>query len=111
MDITTEQAGSVITVSLKGRLDAATSKSVEEHLLSIISKGEQKLLIDLGSLEYISSVGLRVLMVAGKHAKATNGRIAMCSLQPGIAQVFMIAGFSTLFPVFDTRTEAMTGLA
>ena len=108
MDITTEQAGTVVTVALSGRLDAATSKSVEEHLLDAIAKGAQGLVIDLQRLDYISSVGLRVFIVAGKRMKATNGRLVVCALKPEIAQVFTIAGFMNLFPIFGTRSEAVS---
>jgi anti-anti-sigma factor len=110
MDITTEYVESVVTVVLKGRLDAATSKTVEEHLLGLISKGGQRVLIDMAHLEYISSVGLRVLISAGKHAQASQGKLAMCALTPQIAQVFAIAGFKGLFPMFPTRSDALNEL-
>lgn len=111
MDITTEHAERIVTVILKGRLDAATSSAVEEHLLGLISKGGQRVLIDMADLEYISSVGLRVFICAGKHAQASNGRLAMCALTPDIAKVFAIAGFKMLFPVFPTRTDALSELS
>ncbi len=110
MDITNEQADGVTTVALKGRLDAATARSVEEHLVGLIARGDRKLTIDLEKLAYISSAGLRVFIVAGKQMKASNGRIAICALSPDVAQIFTIAGFTTLFPLFRTRTEAISHL-
>lgn len=108
MDITHEQAGGVTTVALNGRLDAATSKAVEDHLLDLIAKGDTRLVMDLEKLAYISSAGLRVFIVAGKQIKASDGGFAICALTPAVAEVFTISGLTRLFPIFRTRTEAVS---
>lgn len=109
MQISEDKNGDVLTVGLKGRLDAATSKTVEEFLLKKIDAGEKHLVLDLAQLDYISSVGLRVFMMAAKRLKIVQGKIVVCSLQPPIKQVFEIAGFTNLFPMFDTREAAAAG--
>ena len=111
MDITTEQQGKVVIASLRGRLDAATSRTVEERLQELCSAPDQTLLIDMSELAYISSVGLRVLLTAGKQAKAAGGRIVICAMPPSVAQLFAIAGFNTLFPVYATRADAAKALS
>lgn len=107
MEIFEEKSGDVITFALKGRLDAASSKSTEERILKKIEEGERRLVIDMAEIGYISSVGLRVLMVVAKRLKGLGGKVAICALQPTVKQVFEIAGFLTLFPVFDTREQAL----
>jgi len=102
--------GQIVTVGLKGRLDAATSKSVEDQLLQLIEQGERRMVMDFGELHYISSVGLRVLILVAKRLKQVNGRIVMCSLSDQIKEVFAIAGFGSLFAVFDTRDQAVAGM-
>jgi anti-anti-sigma factor len=110
MEITQEKIGTITTVTLKGRMDAGTSKSVEDHLLKLIDGGEHRLVVDFAQLDYISSVGLRVLILASKKVKPLQGSIVVCALQPTIKQVFEVAGFTTIFKVYPTRDDAVAGL-
>jgi len=110
MDISEEKTDGVMTVGLKGRLDALSAKAAEEKLLKLITAGETKLVIDLGEVGYISSIGLRVLLIAAKRLKAAKGQIAICAMQPPIKKVFDIAGFTALFKIFPTREEAVQAL-
>ena len=111
MQIVEEKLEAVMTIALKGRLDAVTSKAVEERLLGLIESGEIRLVADLAQLDYISSVGLRVLMLAAKRLRTAHGTIVVCALQPTVQQVFEIAGFTTIFRVFPSRAEAVAALA
>ena len=111
MQIVEEKLGTVLALALKGRLDAATSKGVEDRLLALIDSGEIHLVVDLEQLNYISSVGLRVLMLAAKRLRTANGAIVVCALQPTVQQVFEIAGFTKIFRIFPTRDAAVTAVA
>ncbi len=59
-------------------------------------------MVDLSGVEYISSVGLRVLMLASKQAKAQGGALAVCGLQPVVREIFEISRFNLVLPVFPT---------
>jgi anti-sigma B factor antagonist len=111
MDISEEKTDGVMTVGLKGRLDALSAKTVEERLLRLITAGETRLVIDLGEVGYISSIGLRVLLIAAKRLKTAKGQIGICAMQPPIKKVFDIAGFTALFKIFATREEAVQALS
>ena len=63
-------------------------------------------MIDGGTLDYISSTGLRVLLVAAKRLKAVEGKIVLSSLKPHILEVFEIAGFKSIFPIYATADQA-----
>jgi anti-anti-sigma factor len=110
MQISEEKIADVLAVRLKGRLDATTSKSVEEYLLKQIDAGERIFVLDLAHLDYISSVGLRVFMVAAKRLKVLQGRMVICALQVPIRQLFEISGFATMFPMFEDRDAAVKGV-
>ena len=110
MDITQEKVGGVVAAVLKGRVDAGTSKAVEDALLKLIDGGERRLVVDLAAVDYISSVGLRVLIVAARRLKPLQGTVAVCSLQPAIKQIFEIAGFTAIFKIYATRGEAFAAL-
>jgi anti-sigma B factor antagonist len=106
MDITEDRSPNAVTLILSGRLDGTSSSAFESRVLGYIEAGDTRLIIDMAELAYISSVGLRVFLVAAKRLKPVDGRLALCALRPSIAQVFEIAGFSSMFTITDTRDEA-----
>jgi stage II sporulation protein AA (anti-sigma F factor antagonist) len=111
MEIRTEKTGTVMSVALKGRLDAASSNSTEAEFLRMIDGGERALVIDLAELTYITSLGLAVLLWVAKRMRTVDGKLAVCSLQPAVQQVYEIAGFATIIPVYGTRDDAIAGLS
>jgi anti-anti-sigma factor len=67
--------------------------------------------IDLADVEYISSVGLRVLMLASKQAKAQGGALVVADLQPVVREIFEISRFTLVVEVFATLREALAKLS
>ena len=106
MEITERKVGDVCIVSVTGRLDSGSSESFAQRLHHLIDGGERRLVIDGEKLEYISSTGLRVLLVAAKRLKAVDGTIVLSSLRPHILEVFEIAGFKSIFPIYGNVDEA-----
>ena len=107
MEITERKKGTVVLLTLIGRLDASTSPKLEERMLALIDGGEKQILFNLEQLDYISSAGLRVLLMAAKKLKGVNGKIVLASLKDQIREVFEIAGFSAIFPIFDNEDNAL----
>ncbi|MBJ3776347.1 STAS domain-containing protein [Acuticoccus mangrovi] len=103
-----EEVGPVLVLVLSGRIDSATAKTLETEILGRLGQGVARIVIDLAKVEYISSAGLRVILLGGKKAKAGGGAIVLCTLQPAIRDVFEISGFLRLFEVTPTRTEAVS---
>jgi anti-anti-sigma factor len=111
MEIVETRSAGAVTLAPKGRLDGTSSSGFETRILSHIDAGDTRLIIDMAQLDYISSVGLRVFMLAIKRLKPIGGRIVLCALQPSIKQLFDIAGFSTIFTIAATPEEAATLVA
>jgi anti-sigma B factor antagonist len=107
MDITEQKRGTVVLLQLTGRLDAGTAGKLEEKLVGLITAGEKSFVLDFLHLDYISSAGLRVLLMAAKKLKGLNGRIVLSSLKDHIKEVFDIAGFSAIFPIYDQQDAAV----
>ena len=63
--------------------------------------------IDLAGVDYVSSAGLRVILLAGKRLKAGGGRLALAGLRDNVREVFEMSGFLTLFPVLPTVDAAL----
>ena len=107
MEINEERKAGLVIVGLSGKLDATTAKAFEEKILAEISLGDRRFVIDLSQLEYVSSSGLRVFLVAAKRLHSTDGKIVLCSLKEHVRQVFDLAGFSSIFSIYGSRDDAL----
>ncbi|GAB6887353.1 STAS domain-containing protein [Desulfothermus okinawensis JCM 13304] len=101
-----EKEGFII-VMVNGRLDANTASKYESECLSYLDNGDDKVIVDLHGLEYISSAGLRSILTIGKKIKSIGGKYVFCNLQPMVAKVFKISGFNSIFPVYETLEDAI----
>lgn len=107
MQVTDETLGDVLVVRPEGRLDSNTSPTFEKHLLERLD-GASRLIVDFDALDYISSAGLRVLLMAAKRSRQTGGRLAICNLKEPIREVFEISGFMSILTVCADRAEALS---
>ena len=97
MEIETTRNDSELTVALSGRLDTLTSPDLEEMLDEEL-EGMERLIFDLGELEYISSAGLRVLLGAYKMMEEYNGMLIRNVTEP-VMDVFEVTGFSDVLDI------------
>jgi anti-sigma B factor antagonist len=110
MEISERKTAEVVTLSLAGKLDTSTAKAFEEKILGQIEAGERRIVIDLAKLDYVSSAGLRVFVLAAKRLDGAHGKIVLCALRDSVKQVFDIAGFSSIFSVYGSHDEAIKNL-
>lgn len=96
---------------ISGRLDATNSRELEDAIRSFVGEDALPLVLDMSTLEYISSAGLRVLIIAAKLFKEKDLKLALCSLQANVKNVMEIAGFLQLFKIFDSAEEAAAAVA
>ena len=99
-----------VLVSVTGRMDAVSSPEFEKEISRLIDEDNVNFVIDLAGLDYISSSGLRSILVTAKKLKGKNGRIMLASLQAVVREVFEISGFSTIIPIYESVEEAMAAL-
>ena len=110
MEITEERRADILILHISGKLDAATSKTLEDKILSLISPTQVKLIIELSQLDYISSAGLRVFLLAAKRMDGVKGKIILCSLKDTVKQIFDIAGFTSFLTFAGSAEEAIKNL-
>ena len=110
MEITEDRTADVLILGLSGKLDATTAKTFEDKILAEIDAGDRRLVIDLSQLDYVSSAGLRVFLVAAKRLRSRDGKIALCSLQHHVQQVCDLSGFSSILSIYGSREEGIKAL-
>ena len=101
-------------VAPKGRLDHDTCEAfqadLKPHAEACAQEGSA-LVLDLSGLEYVSSAGLRCLMIAAREAKARAGRIVVAAMQPVVAEIFQISRFNLVLEVFPTLRDALASVS
>ena len=109
MEINQEAAGSALVLVPTGRIDSSNARQFEEAVVKALDGGATNVLLDLGGLAYISSAGLRVILMAAQKLKAKGGALRLCSLAPMILEVFEVSGFSKLIPIHKDRGDGLAG--
>jgi len=107
MEIGEEQTGETLVIAPRGRVDSVSSSELERCVVARLDAGVRRLVIDLAGVDYVSSAGLRVLLVAAKRLKPPQGVLVLCGLGPSVRAVLELAGFMSLFAVEPAREQAL----
>ncbi len=107
MEIQTRDTNDIKVVDLIGKLDTNTAPDAEKHLNKLTKEGAKKILVNLEKLDYVSSAGLRVLLSTNKQLQSSSGLLRICNLNEVVKEIFDISGFSSIFNVFVTESEAL----
>ena len=105
----TENGGTV--VALGGRLDAVTTPEYERRIEALLDGGATRVVLDLEKLEYISSAGLRGLLLTAKRLQARKGRVRLANVTGNVRSVFDMSGFGTMLRIEDSVAAALAELA
>ena len=89
-----------------GRIDASNAPTAEAELLAMLEKDGPSVIINLAQLSYMSSAGLRVMLVGAKRSKAGGGKAVILGAQPAVAEVLKMSGFDRIIPLANTEDEA-----
>ncbi|MCD1260513.1 STAS domain-containing protein [Paenibacillus athensensis] len=107
MNINEQAQGDVVLLTIGGRLDGNSSSTLEARFLQLVEAGKSRFVFDLGELEYVSSAGLRSLLVAAKKTKTIQGKLALTRMTDNVKEVFDMSGFSAIFSIYPTADEAL----
>ena len=107
MEIKEQKVGQGILISIAGRLDTTNYAVLEKKLTDLIENRNDKILVECSQMDYISSSGLRILLIALKKITLAKGKFALCSLQENIHEIFEISGFTSIFNIYSSREDAL----
>lgn len=97
-------------ISVAGRIDGVNAQEFKENVdqKSESSGGSQVIVLDLENLSYISSAGLRSILLIAKTLKSKKVKFAMCSLPDPIMEIIQITGFDKIIDIHESRDVAVT---
>ena len=94
-------------VSLKGRMDAVSAPDFEEKMGDWADQGETNFIINLGEVDYMSSAGLRSILIVAKNLKQQDGKLIFVNLREEVSKIFRISGFSSMIPTYESVETAL----
>ena len=103
----TNEADKII-LSPEGRLDTTTSPELQNAMSAALTETDH-LILDFAKLVYVSSAGLRVLLMAHKAAVAKGGSLVLKNVSAEITEVLEITGFADFLVIADQQINRHTG--
>lgn len=110
MDLQTKIEKNAIVLTISGRLDAITAPQYEKKIRELIDDGNSSFVVDFEQLDYISSAGLRALLLMAKLLKEIDGRMCFANIGGNVRSVFDMCGFIAIFKIEDSVTAALAAL-
>jgi anti-anti-sigma factor len=110
MDLTSRRFADTLVLAPAGRIDHQNAEAFRTALsphLEACTADKDRVVIDLSRLDYISSAGLRVFMLAAKQTKTQQGTLVVAGFQPLIGEIFTIARFDLVLQMFPSVREAL----
>jgi anti-anti-sigma factor len=108
--IATHQFADTLVVAPSGRIDHRSAAELEAALMPLLAGAVERkgaLVLDFSGVEYISSVGLRVLMIAAKQMRGGEARLSVAALQSVVAEIFTISRFDKVLAVNASVEDAL----
>lgn len=110
MAITTERHDGILIATTEGRIDGVNAHEFQADIENAIEDSDTAVILDMEKLSYISSAGLRVILLTAKKLQRQNARLAVCSLSTSIREVFEISGFAKIIPIHGSLSETIDAL-
>jgi anti-anti-sigma factor len=110
MELSPRRFDTAVVVSPTGRIDQTNVETFQAKLMPHVqtcAEGQQQLVLDLSKLEYISSAGLRILMLAAKQARTQKGTFLLADLQPLVKEILEIGKFTAVLTVMPSLRDAL----
>ena len=107
MQIKEDKQDDVMVVTVTEHLDSATASVFESRRLGLVERGERRIVVDCGSLDYVNSAGLKVFLLAAKRLEPLGGKLVLCALAPSVLMIFEMIGFTRIMKITASREEAL----
>jgi anti-anti-sigma factor len=107
MEICTREVSGMLFVDMAGRLDTSTSGYAYDEMARIAKSGAKKVVLNLDKLEYVSSAGLRVILMAAKLLQASNGKMKICHANGVVKNVLETSGFNSLIEIHADENDVI----
>ena len=109
MDITTLAEG-LVRITLAGRLDTQGVDRIETKFIAALVPGGKNAIVDLSQVEFVASMGIRMLVATARSLKNRQARLALYGPQANVGEVFEAVSLQKIIPICATEADAMAAL-
>ena len=110
MNVTTERQDGVVSILTSGRVDGVNAPEFGEAVRAAIKDDDRAVIMDFENVTYISSTGLRVLLMLIRDLLRRDIAVSLCAMSDPVRNVVRISGFDKLIPTHPSRTAALASL-
>jgi anti-anti-sigma factor len=110
MVIVQESHNNTFILMPKPGVDSSSAAQFEEVLMEGVEAASGNVVVDCSDLDYISSAGLRAILIAAKLSKSKGSKLVLCGMKRHIRKIFDTSGFTQLLPIVQNRDDAMAVL-
>ena len=109
--VTEERDHGALVLAPGDSLDGGNVHTFEGIVMRHVNNGERRLIVDFSRLNFISSAGLRVFVIAARALQESDGQIVLCGMKPHVEDVFRVSGIFRVIAIKASRAEAVDALA
>jgi len=109
LSLSTRTVGDHTVLQVGGEVDVYTAPRLRERLIELVDGGAHRVIVDLGTVEFLDSTGLGVLVGAHKRLRAVGGRLALVCTREPLLKIFRITALDQVFPLYDSVEAASAG--
>ena len=111
MEISAEREGGAVIARANGRIDSSNSREFHSGLDAVVSDDDSAVVLNFEDVSYISSAGMRVILLTAKSLQSSGTKFVLCSMEEPIREVFKISGFDKIIPILGSQSEALTAVS
>jgi len=105
----TDRTQSAAVIKVKGRVDSETAPELDNALSNLLADGQNKIILNLEAVEYLSSAGLRAMVKGLKGAQGSGGDLRLVAVPKDVEGILLTVGMMQMFKMFSTNEEAAAG--
>ncbi len=109
MKVEVERLDDALIIALEGRIDSTSAPHADAEIMRHM-EGPMRVILDLDKVDYVSSAGLRIVLLVAKRLGQQKGVLLICGLQPNVHEVFTVSGFMKILSVETDRETALARL-
>lgn len=106
MNVTVKKEGDVSVVTVEGSIDSKTAPELQQKIMDVTADAND-IVIDLSKVPFVSSAGLRVLLMVYRQIKSKNGKVILTGVSDEIKDVMSMTGFINFFELTETKSDAL----
>ena len=110
MDIQAERENGIVVVMANGRIDSSNAREFHSELENVFQQGDKAMVLDFDKVAYISSAGMRVILLVLKSFQKNQSKFAICNMNDSIREVFSISGFDKIIDIHGSRSSALAAV-